>query len=240
MLVLAIDAATRYSGVAVVNDISLLGEYLAASKLTHSQRLLPGIDALLKDLQLSIGDLDGIAVTRGPGSFTGLRIAISLAKGLSQALDVPIIGISSLEHWAHSLPSVPGQLVLPLLDAQRGEYYSALYLKEEQGMVQLLQEEARSQAKLLNDLVPYLEQELKITGDIIPEKNDEIKNVLAKHNTSLQTDQAIPRPAVLGRLGHYYLSQGLSSDLFSLKPEYLRLSEAERQRLAREKAGGEQ
>ena len=240
MLVLAIDAATRYSGISIVNDTSLLGEYLAASKLTHSQRLLPGIDALLKDLQLSIRDLEGVVVTRGPGSFTGLRIAISLAKGLCQALDIPIIGISSLEHWAHSLPSAPGELVLPLLDAQRGEYYSALFLKEEQGMIQLLQEEARSQAKLLTDLAPYLEQKLKITGDIIPEKSDEIKNVLAEHNINLQTDQAIPRPAILGKLGHFYLSQGLSSDLFSLKPEYLRLSEAERQRLAREQIGGEQ
>lgn len=241
MLILAIDAATRYSGIAVLEDEVTLAEYAVQSQLTHSQRLLPAIDLLLGDLPRSVSDVDAIVVSKGPGSFTGLRIGMSLAKGLAQALSIPIVGIGSLEHWAHSLQQHREELLfLPLLDAQRGEFYSALYAWGDDSfrdMAVFLEPKARSLAALQSELRPYGERTIVITGDILPKRRAELSDWIANQDACFVLADDIlarPRPASLGLLGLQRLQRGETDSLFSLAPEYLRLSEAERQRLGRE------
>ena len=103
MYILAIDSATPVAGVALLRDESLIVETFANIGLTHSETLMPMVDRVLKDAGLPVGQLHAIAVTIGPGSFTGLRIGLAAAKGLALAADKPLIGISTLEALAHNL-----------------------------------------------------------------------------------------------------------------------------------------
>ncbi|MGE5653363.1 MAG: tRNA (adenosine(37)-N6)-threonylcarbamoyltransferase complex dimerization subunit type 1 TsaB, partial [Bacillota bacterium] len=104
MLVLAIDASTLVSGVALVSDDRVLAEFVLQTAKTHSQRLLPSIDHIMREADIRPDQLDGVVVSGGPGSFTGLRIGMSTAKGLAHALNIPIIAINTLDFWAENYP----------------------------------------------------------------------------------------------------------------------------------------
>ncbi len=129
MLVLALDTTTRVCSVALLEseENTLLAEYTQNIKKTHSQRLLPLIDDILEDTSTDIGALGAIAVAAGPGSFTGLRIGVSTARGLAQGLNIPAVGVSTLEALAGNLATLPGELICPILDARRDQVYAALY-----------------------------------------------------------------------------------------------------------------
>ena len=126
MYILAIDSATPVAGVALIHDKKLIREDFVNFKKTHSETLMPMADKVLHDCEIEIKDLAAIAVTIGPGSFTGLRIGLAAAKGLSLASAKPLIGISTLDVLAHNLAYTNG-LVCPLLDARKQEVYTAFY-----------------------------------------------------------------------------------------------------------------
>ena len=128
MILLAADTASRSCGVAVVEDGAVLAEINDVSGQTHSRHLMAMVDRVLS---MSVGGLDrvdGFAVTRGPGSFTGLRIGISTLKGLAEATGKPLVGVSSLEALAWQV--FPAErLIVPMLDARRKEVYAARYMR---------------------------------------------------------------------------------------------------------------
>lgn len=124
MLILAVDTATSVSSVALATADRLLGEVKTDLPRTHSQRLLPLVDSLLAETGTAPGEIDLLAVARGPGSFTGLRIGIATVKGLALALDRPVVGISTLEALAHGFGA---GLVCPVLNARLGQVYGALF-----------------------------------------------------------------------------------------------------------------
>ena len=126
MKILCIDTSTSAGSIALVRENRLLGELLEDSPRTHSARLLAGIDALLKNVNLSISDVDVFAVISGPGSFTGIRIGLTTVKGLAEALGKPIVPITSFEAWVEKEPAIQGILV-PLIPARLGEIYAAVY-----------------------------------------------------------------------------------------------------------------
>jgi tRNA threonylcarbamoyladenosine biosynthesis protein TsaB len=126
MKILAVDTATKSCSVAIIDAGSLSAELTTQSDQTHSKHLMQRIDAVLGMADLSAVDLDGLAVTLGPGSFTGLRIGISTIKGLAYALDKPVVGISSLNALAWQCAD-RSFLICPLLDARKGEVYFATY-----------------------------------------------------------------------------------------------------------------
>ncbi len=126
MRILAVDTATTSCSVAIVDKTSLLTEFTLHREETHSKHLMDMINTALKISGLNISDMDGFAVTRGPGSFTGLRIGISTIKGLAAASGRPIVGVSSLEALA-TQASLSSDLICPLLDARRGEVYFSRY-----------------------------------------------------------------------------------------------------------------
>ncbi len=129
MLILALDTATRVCSTALIDssDGRLIAEYTQNIKKTHSQRLMPLIDNLIQDTSTSKCDLFAVAVAAGPGSFTGLRIGVSTARGLAQGLGVPAVGVSTLEALAYNLATVKGDLICPILDARRDQVYTALF-----------------------------------------------------------------------------------------------------------------
>lgn len=126
MKILAVDTATKTCSVAVVNEDAALSEITLARDQTHSKHLMEAIHSAIRLSGLDFSDIDGFAVTKGPGSFTGLRIGISLVKGLAAASGKPVVGISTLD--AISLPySLSEGLICPLLDARKGEVYFSRY-----------------------------------------------------------------------------------------------------------------
>ena len=126
MRILAVDTATTSCSVAIVDKTSLLSEFTLYREQTHSKHLMDMIKAALRMSGLNFSDLDGFAVTRGPGSFTGLRIGISTIKGLAVALEKPVVGVSSLEALALQV-SYSRDLICPILDARKGEVYFSRY-----------------------------------------------------------------------------------------------------------------
>lgn len=126
MIVLGIETSSTCGSVAVVEDKKVLGELFFNTGTKHSTKIVPSITNLLSTVGLDKADLEGIAVTSGPGSYTSLRIGISIAKGLAYSLDIPLIGISTLQCVAFNSIISP-HLICSLIDARKGELYSALF-----------------------------------------------------------------------------------------------------------------
>ena len=126
MIVLGIETSSTCGSVAVVQDRKVLGELFFNTGTKHSTKIVPSITNLLSTVELDKADLEGIAVTSGPGSYTSLRIGISIAKGLAYSLDIPLIGISTLQCVAFNSIISP-HLICSLIDARKGELYSALF-----------------------------------------------------------------------------------------------------------------
>ena len=126
MLILAFESSAKAASVALVRDGSLVSQYSQCSALTHSRTLLPMAEDMLKNAELTIGDVDLFAVAHGPGSFTGIRIGVSTVKGLAWAGGKPCVGVSTLEAMAwHGLAA--GPYVCPVMDARRQQVYNALF-----------------------------------------------------------------------------------------------------------------
>ena len=126
MKILALDTATQSCSVALIDNGSLLAELTRLNRRTHSRHLMDLIDTACRMSDLKIGDIDGFAVTIGPGSFTGLRIGISTIKGLAFPLNKPVVGVSSLDALAWQCAQ-SAYLICPLLDARKKEVYSCRY-----------------------------------------------------------------------------------------------------------------
>ena len=126
MIVLSIDSASKVATAALLDENNLIAEYTLNNKMEHSTLIMDMVDKLLKDSNLSIDDIDGFVVSKGPGSFTGLRIGMATIKGLSFGSNKPYISISSLDALAYSLISFDG-IICPIMDALRDSVYTCLY-----------------------------------------------------------------------------------------------------------------
>lgn len=227
MNILAIDASTDHGAVAVCQDQALLSAFASEGKQNHSETLLPLVQKALKESGLSIGQIDLFVCAVGPGSFTGVRMAVSLVKGLAFDSGKPCVGVSSLAALAYNLAGSKG-IVCPVIDARRGNVYNALY-----------REGVRLTEDRLIDL-PSLEKELE---QLKGQGKEDIFLVgdgydLAKASWSLPTAETPAEKRLL--LGHsialagfaLYEKEGRAETADQLRPEYLRPSQAERERLA--------
>lgn len=150
MRILGIDTCTRAGSLALVEDGSVVGALEAASGLDHSVRLLPAADFLLSRLGWEPGDLHGVAVTVGPGSFTGVRVGIATALGVARAAGLPAVGVTSLEALAESAGELPeGTWLCPWIDAGRGEVYAASFVRAGAGWAERVAPAASPPERLL-------------------------------------------------------------------------------------------
>ena len=140
MKILGIDGSGLVASVALVEDDNLIGEYTTGYKKTHSQTLLPMLDELKKMIELDLNSIDAIAVSAGPGSFTGLRIASATAKGLGLSLGCPIISVPTVDAIAFNLWGQAGA-ICPIMDARRGQVYTGLYSFSEDGSFNIIKEQ---------------------------------------------------------------------------------------------------
>jgi tRNA threonylcarbamoyladenosine biosynthesis protein TsaB len=202
----------------------MLAEYNLQVKKTHSERLLPLIAALLNDVGLTPSDLDAVAVATGPGSFTGVRIGLATAKALGQALNIPLVGVPTLEALAAQVPYFPG-LVSPILDARRQQVYNAVFRTAGEP-VPVIAERAVSLRDLLTELCALQEQVL-FMGDGVPQHREAITAALGHQAAFLPMEYGLNRAATVARLGLAGLLSGNGLHYLELLPRYLRRSEAE-------------
>lgn len=153
MLILALESSAKAASVALCRDGVLIAQSQQCSGLTHSCTLLPMAEQMLKNTDTRLADVDAIAVARGPGSFTGVRIGVSTAKGLAWGAQKPAIGVSTLEAMAyHGLAAGEGALVCAAMDARRSQIYNALFEIRGGKPVRLCEDRAISLAELGEEL----------------------------------------------------------------------------------------
>ena len=240
MKILALEASGKVAGCALWEDDALLGEISLQNGLTHSQTLMPMVDNLFRSLNMEIGSIDAVAVTSGPGSFTGLRIGAATVKGLAYALQVPVIPVPTLECLAAGLymdgSAADSCLVCPIMDARRGQVYTGIYRYRNGRPVPLIRTRAAETPDLLDILEEMAPETVIFTGDGVPvfrqmilERKSNIKFSFAPPHLARQRAAATAYLAM-----EMYKERGeeafVAADRF--RPEYLRLSQAERERNA--------
>ena len=225
MYMLAIESSAKAASAALVKDGRLVSQYFQCSGLTHSRTLLPMALDMLKSCELTMSDIDAVAVSHGPGSFTGVRIGVSTVKGLCWGADKPAVGVSTLEAMAwNGECSTPGSIICCAMDARRNQVYNALFQFKNGRPERLCPDRAVS----LDELSGELRQRGKsvyVTGDgaelcfnYLTQQG--IGAVLAPEPLRLQNAWGVCRAA----------EGKLLRSAAELLPVYLRLSQAERER----------
>lgn len=238
MKLIALDSSGLVASVAVLEDETLLAEYTICYKKTHSQTLLPMLDEITKNIELDMQSVDAIAVSAGPGSFTGLRIGSATAKGLGLALHKPLVAVPTLEAMAYNLVGAGG-LICPIMDARRQQVYTGVYRFEEQRLLTVKEQQAMDIHKLLEELALY-GQKVTFLGDGVPVYKEVICKELACPFAFAPVHMNKQRAGSVGALGMQYYIEGKVQTAAEHRPEYLRLSQAERERAERQKQAGKE
>ena len=233
MKILALDSSGLVASVAVTEDDVLVAEYTMNYKKTHSQTLLPMLDEIKKSIQLDLESVDAIAVAAGPGSFTGLRIGSATAKGLGLALKKPLIGVPTVEALAYNLYDTDKDtLICPIMDARRNQVYTGLYAFENHELKTIKEQDALPMEELLQELNAQ-EKSVIFLGDGVPvfkfmiEEKCEIPYSFAPAHLSRQ------RAGAVAALAGIYYKEGRIQSAAEHQPDYLRVSQAERERAER-------
>ena len=164
MKILGIDTSSSSLSVAVMDDDLLKGEFTLNHKLTHSEQMMPLLDSLLSNLELKMSDIDLIGVSVGPGSFTGIRIGVAAANAMAMALDIPVVGISSLEAMAYTAGET-AYTIVSTFDAQRDRFYFNAYRFENSELKALEAEDVLEKKDLIKKLEFY--DKVLLLGDAV-------------------------------------------------------------------------
>ncbi len=224
MKILGIESSSMAASVAYLSDDLMVAEYTINFKLTHSQTLLPMLDEMSKRVDLDPATLDAIAVSYGPGSFTGLRIGAATAKGLGLALDKPLISVPTLDALAFNMYRTKG-LICPMLDARRGQVYAGVYTYDDD-----LCRVKDPSCLLLTDLCAWLNdrgEEVIFLGDGRVNALPVLEEKLRVPYTFAPANLCSPRAASVAALGARYLKEGKMMNAADFVPDYLRKVEAE-------------
>lgn len=229
MNILGIDTTGKIGSVCVVKSGKVYENFMQ-EPMNHLKLLADIIDKTCKESELTIGDIDLIAVSKGPGSFTGIRIGVSTARGIGQILGIPIVGVPTLESFVYN-KEIEGELCCPLLDARRNQVYGGAYTKSEV----LIPEGCYMIDEYLSALVKKLEKEkiegkINFYGDGI-KFGDFIKEAFAEHEGNyeiFEDDRAGAMASSIAKLGEKMAEKGEAKEYSLILPEYLRKAEAER------------
>ncbi len=227
MKILALDASGIVATVAIASEEEIIAEYTIKHKKTHSQTLLPMIDEVMKFTELNIKDIDYIAATNGPGSFTGLRIGAATAKGLAQARNIPIVSIPTLEAIAYNV-NYTDKLICPIMDARRNNVFTGIYKRQENHLDIVRKQSAISIEELIKE-INELGQEVIFVGDGVSVWQEYIqKNIIVDYQLAPIYVREQKASSVIGLAMEYIKEKKyVSSKDFQL--DYLRKSQAERE-----------
>ncbi|MGE1211956.1 tRNA (adenosine(37)-N6)-threonylcarbamoyltransferase complex dimerization subunit type 1 TsaB [Bacillus sp. FSL K6-2841] len=221
MTILAIDTSNHTLGIALVKNSTVIGESITYLKKNHSVRAMPTVEALMKECGVAPSELSKIVVAKGPGSYTGVRIGVTIAKTLAWTLSIPISAVSSLETLAANGQYFDGW-ISPLFDARRGQVYTGLYTFEE-GKIQEIKQD---QNILLTDWLHELKQTGKpvlFLGQDVHLHEESIRSILGETAVIAEGAFHNPRPSMLAFLG----ADRPAEDVHQLVPNYIRMAEAE-------------
>lgn len=241
MKIIALDSSGLVASVAVIEGQTLVGEYNIQYKKTHSQTLLPMLDEVCRMIELDLASVDAIALAKGPGSFTGLRIGSATAKGLGLAMDKPVIEIPTLDGLACNLYGTD-KLVCPIMDARRNQVYTGIYefLPEEEKPVfyklHCLTQQCAVSIEEIAERLNAFGREVIFLGDGVPVFEEKLKELMQVSYGFAPAHMNRQRAAAFGFLAEEYYKAGKMVNAREHAPEYLRLSQAEREKL--EKAAG--
>lgn len=235
MKILAIDSSGLVASAALLDEDILVGEYTIHNRKTHSQTLLPMVRDMLAMAGVEIKEIEAIAVAAGPGSFTGLRIGAATAKGLAQALEIPIVAVPTLEGLAFNQMGREA-LICPLMDARRSQAYFGIYDVGQKVPMAVVEQSVASVADIV-DKVNELGRPVVFLGDGVPVFLEYIKSEVKVPHQIAPEGVRYQRAAAVAELGKYYLTQNKGVSAGEFAPVYLRLSQAERERMEREQMG---
>lgn len=231
MRILAFETSAKAASVALVEDGALVAEYFQNSGQTHSRTATQMAADLLRNCDLTPGDVDAAACAAGPGSFTGVRIGVAAAKGFAWGRELPLFGVSTLEAMAWNLGPVWDGIVVPAMDARRNQVYAAAFCWENGVPKRLLADSAISLQELEDSLKNQQKPKILVgDGAVLCYNTFELQSLtLAPEHLRMQ------RAAGVALAACEMARQGEAPEAGPLTPTYLRLSQAERERLEKEK-----
>lgn len=229
MKILSLDSTAIVSTVAITENEKLLAQFSINNGNTHSETLLPMIEACLKVLKLSVNDIDLFACSAGPGSFTGVRIGAATIKGIAFDKNKPCAPISSLEALAHNLLYAEG-IVCPVMNARRSQLYNALFLCENGKLTRICEDRLISVFDLEEELRKYTDKKIYLCGDGYDIAKGSFTKIETENTPLIHQYQNAYSVALCALEAS---NQDLLTTDIELSPVYLRASQAERERLER-------
>jgi tRNA threonylcarbamoyladenosine biosynthesis protein TsaB len=226
--ILAIEASGLVASCAIATEEKIIGEFSLNLKLTHSQTLLPMVDEVVKRTGTDLEEIDAIAVSGGPGSFTGLRIGSATAKGLGQALNKPIVAVPTTMTIASNIFGFEG-LIVPLMDARRNQVYTGVYRNTSEGFETVKDQMAVSIDEIA-EIVNDLGEPVIFLGDGVPVFAELLKNNVKVKLQFAPINNNVQRAGSLAVRALEMFKAGLAVPAAEHVPDYLRLSQAERER----------
>ncbi|MEA3454498.1 MAG: tRNA (adenosine(37)-N6)-threonylcarbamoyltransferase complex dimerization subunit type 1 TsaB [Candidatus Caldatribacteriota bacterium] len=225
MKILGINTSTKFCNLGLIEDEDVLIKYtINGLKKKHSSILVPAIKDLLKTMGLKMEEINGIAISIGPGSFTGLRIGLCVAKGLCYACSLPLLGITTLDAMAFPLKEIP-YLICPLLESKKDEIYDVVF-RGGDSLHRVMDYKCEDIQSLLVRLSP-LKEKIIFLGDGIKKYRDIIKEKIGKDALFIDSQLNLPVATSIAFLGLNKLKKGEEDDISTITPFYLRKSEAE-------------
>jgi tRNA threonylcarbamoyl adenosine modification protein YeaZ len=228
MKILVLDSSGMVASVAIMEDNNLIGEYTINHKKTHSQTLLPMLDEVVKMTETNLEEIDAIAIAKGPGSFTGLRIGSATAKGLGLALGKPIVAVPTVDALAYNLYQTEAYLC-PIIDARRNNVYTGLYAWEN-GEFQIIKEQCAQSIEETIELVNSFESPVIFLGDGVPAFRELILEKATVPVSFAPAHLSRQRAGAVGSLAMEYYKKGIIESADEHEPDYLKKSQAERER----------
>lgn len=242
MYVLGIETTGAFASAALLHDDRIIGHITGSDRFSHLQNLIPQVETVVKESKLSLGDVDVIAVSRGPGSFTGIRIGVSTARALSQILDIPCVPVSSLEalamrgaeHFlcngaAAGMPAIGGTsevLICPMLDARRSQVYAGGYYLKGGLPVEAVEAGPYMLEEFLSKVEEY--PRILLLGDAADKYEEKIKEIRPEGIETAEESIRYQDAAFTAKLGAAVFREKGGVSYNETEPDYMRIAEAER------------
>ncbi|MFA9423368.1 MAG: tRNA (adenosine(37)-N6)-threonylcarbamoyltransferase complex dimerization subunit type 1 TsaB [Sedimentibacter sp.] len=226
MKILAIESASITASCAVSQGDNILGEFSLSHKKTHSEKLMPLIEELLSELEMKLQDFDAIAISEGPGSYTGLRIGAAIAKSMAYAANIPIVSIPTIKSLAGNIYSVD-KLIVPIMDAKSRRVYTGIYKWENDDLVAVKEQFPCTIDELIELLNEY-EEEIIFNGDGSVNYKNIIEEKLNKKPYFAPSKFNSLNASTLSYIGYKMAKNKNTVSASEFYPKYLRLSQAER------------
>lgn len=234
MKIIAIDSSGLTASVAILEDDKMIADYSVNYKKTHSQTLVPMLDEITKMTETDLATVDAIAISKGPGSFTGLRIGSSTAKGLGLALNIPIIEVATTDALAYNFYG-SDRIICPIMDARREQVYTGLYQfvkarSEEKLSMETLLESCAIPVEEIVEKVNEVGKPVVFLGDAVAVYGEKLKELVKVDYILAAPHMSHQRAASVAAIGARKLANNEVVPASEHVPEYLRLSQAERER----------